>query len=356
MLENTHELEVHIFDADGGDAIWIRYCGDDDAWHNILIDGGFIGSYASTFQPVLKAIADKGEIVDLWVITHIDLDHIGAVLGFIKDENIAEKDKLVKNYWFNHAVFKLPGMESKIGFKQGIDLRTYLKSIDKLTVEKITNKTGLVDLNGLSLTILSPTEEKIAAADADWLRRERKMRTKMGRTESDHSKKIEEFGNNPFDEDSDPANGSSITFLLQFKGIKGLLLADGHPSDVVDSLFGLNYTENCPLSLSFIKVAHHGSKKNTSTEFLKLVSTGVYVFTANGITNKHPDKETLARILTHHLSIGQPSKLIFASDTTQIKSLFNVDDRAEERFNFVQEFIKDGQSHVTLAYLPIISK
>ncbi|MBL4675860.1 MAG: hypothetical protein JKY70_06605 [Mucilaginibacter sp.] len=356
MIDNTHELTIQFFDAGGGDAIWIRYYGDDNTWHNMLIDGGFIGSYTSIFKPVLVAISEAKEVVDLWVITHIDLDHIGAATSFIKDESIEEKETLVKAYWFNHAAFKLPGTENKIGYKQGIDLRTYLEGINKLAIEKITDKTGLKDFNGLSLTVLSPTKEKIDAADLDWIEKEKKLPAKMGRTESDHHNKIEAFNLNRFQEDDDPTNGSSITFLLQYKGIKGLFLADSHPSDVVNSLKKLNYTDTCPLLLSFIKVGHHGSKKNTGSELLKLINTGVYVFTANGITNKHPDKETLARILMHHLSIGQPSKLIFASNTTQIKSLFNVDEKAEERFNFVQEFIQDDQPQITLAYLPIPAK
>jgi len=353
MITKKHELTIHFFDADGGDAIWIRFYGDDSSWHNILIDGGFIGSYATIFQPVLKNIAEAKEVVDLWVITHIDLDHIGAVTNFIKDENFGEKDKLVKAYWFNHAVFKLPGMENKIGYRQGVDLRTYLQQINKLTIDKITDQTGSKYFYGLTLTILSPTHEKITAADLDWIEKEKKLPSKMGRTESDHKRKIEDFTQTGFIEDDDKTNGSSITFLLQYKGINGLFLADSHPSDIVNSLKNLGYSERCPLRLSFIKVAHHGSKKNTSIDLLKLISTGVYVFSANGITNKHPDKETLVRILMHHQLMGQPLKFYFTSSTAEIKSLFSVDEKVDERFNLTQEFVKDNDVQTTLTYLPI---
>jgi len=139
---------------------------------------------------------------------------------------------------------------------------------------------------------------------------------------------------------------------MTFKGIKGLFLADGHPSDTIISLHELNYTRNCPSLLSFVKAAHHGSKKNTSPD-LELIRTPVYAFTANGISNKHPDKEALARILTYNLSIGQPVKLLFAADTNEIKVLFDVDPGAEARYNFTQSFSTATEKFVALTYLPL---
>lgn len=353
MLPNLHELTVRFFDSDGGDAIWIRFLGNDQKWHNILVDGGYRGAYDTVFKPVLKDIKNAQELVDLWVVTHIDLDHIGTVLEFIKDEDIIAKESLVTEYWFNHAVFKIPGTNGKIGFKEGTALRTYLEGIGKLTPDKITKETKDVDLFGLKLTLLSPTPEKIALADLDWIEREKKLPTKMGRTESDHAKKLEDFAGSKFEEDKDLANGSSITFLMSFQGIKGLFLADGHPSDIITALQELNYTPDCPLLLSFVKAAHHGSKKNTSPELLKLIKTPVYAFTANGISNKHPDKEALARILNYNLSIGQPVKFLFAANTDEIKALFDADPDAEARYNFTRSFSTTMENFVALPYLPL---
>jgi len=353
MISDSHEITVRFFDAHGGDAIWIRYLGNDIQWHNILIDGGYIGSYNAVFKPVIDAIGAVGELIDLWVITHIDLDHIGAVVSFIKDGSILDKEKLVKSYWFNHAGYTISDSSAKVGYRQGIDLRTYLGGINKLTIEQITTSTGTVDFYGLQLTVLSPTAEKIAAADRNWIQKEKKAAVRIARAESDHHKKIEDFDPDDFNENTEPINGSSITFILNFKGISGLFLADGHPTDVVNSLERLKYTPECPLALSFVKVAHHGSKQNTSPRLLRMIRTGVYVISANGITNKHPDKETLARILKYHTSIGQPVKLVFTANTRQIKALFNVDDNPQERYNFTLAFIEDGQSQTTLSYLPI---
>jgi beta-lactamase superfamily II metal-dependent hydrolase len=350
MISNSHELTIQFFDAQGGDAIWIRYLGDDLRWHNILIDGGFIGSYSETFKPVINAISTANEYIDLWVITHIDLDHIGAIVSFARDSSIPDKEKLVRSYWFNHTGFTIPDTSGRVGYRQGIDLRSYLQSINQLTIEQITDMTGARDFYGLKLTVLSPTAEKIAAANHDWIQKEKQVAVKMARKESDHHKKIEDFDGNDFVENTDLINGSSITFILNFKGIQGLFLADGHPTDVVISLKRLNYNIECPLLLSFVKVSHHGSKQNTSPELLRLIRTGVYVISANGISNKHPHKETLARILRYHNSIGQHLKFLYTANTPQIKALFNVDENPQERYNFSQVFIEDGQSQTTLSY------
>jgi hypothetical protein len=191
-------------------------------------------------------------------------------------------------------------------------------------------------------------------ADQDWIEKEKKQPGKMGRSLSDHDKKIEEFAGNIFVEDTDPTNGSSIAFLLSFRNIKGLFLADGHPSDIVSAIRKLKFTETCPLLLSFVKLSHHGSKGNTSPELLSLIRTPVYAITANGISNKHPDKETLSRILCYNTSIGQPLRFAFAANTKEIKSLFKVDVNPHEQYNFTCTYTPEDELQTSLAYLPII--
>lgn len=61
MISNSHELTIQFFDAHGGDAIWIRYLRTDGKWHNILIDGGYIGSYSEIFKPAIEDIHSAGE-------------------------------------------------------------------------------------------------------------------------------------------------------------------------------------------------------------------------------------------------------------------------------------------------------
>lgn len=333
MQLKDHELSISFFDVGGGDAIWVRFWGNDSQWHHILIDGGYGYAYKNTFGPLIRAIIQKGESIDLWLISHIDQDHIGAVLGFTNDRKIDDKPAAVKQFWFNHDIAVHSG-NGKLAVHQGVSLRKYLKDHDLLLKEAITVKQDPVDLFGLRLTILSPTPEKQNHATELWKAKERAG--KLGRTaaEADHGKTIEELAQNIFSPDGDPTNGSSISCLLEFKGVAALLLADSHPSDITDSLMGLGYSESHPLHADLVQLAHHGSKANTSPAFLDLIKTKNFVITGNGITNRHPDKETLVRILTQKDRDKEPLIFTFPSNTNELTSLFAVDKDPFARYIF----------------------
>ncbi|OKS88707.1 ComEC/Rec2 family competence protein [Mucilaginibacter polytrichastri] len=347
---DEYRLIFNFFDVGAGDAIWINFLGDDDKRHHIFLDGGYGYAYKMGFGPLLKDMIAGGLSVDLWAITHIDLDHIGAVLSFVQDNKIHDKSALMKSYWFNYTGVPVPKTNGKIGVQQGIDLRDYLAGLGNLPNEKITTASGEVNLSGLKLTILSPTPEKLSNVEGIWSKEE--LNGKVGRSESDHNKKIEDFDGKAFSEDGDPVNASSIAFLLEYQGLKALFLADSHPSDIVTSLMALGYSKENPLNIEFAKISHHGSKANTSPELLEMINTANFLFTANGVSNKHPDKECLARILTgktrqKHLNF------IFSSKTDEIKNLFAVDDDPYAKYNFSCLYIANDSNRYTLTFLPI---
>ena len=352
LLKADSEITYTFFDAAGGDAIWIRYFGDDSHWHNILIDGGFPWSYKSGFAVVLDQLLKAGESVDLWVISHVDSDHIGAVMGFIEDPDFKDKSQLVKEYWFNHNKFPVPPAGRKLGFKQGKNLRDYLSGTGKLPLEKIT--IGIADRNiyGLNFTVLSPTDEKLVASQKDWTNRENK---KLGRgvDQADHKKKISELISGKFSEDDDIANGSSISFIARYKDNRAILLADSHPTDIINSLTDPEIVPDKSSSYSFLKVAHHGSKKNTNIQVLSLIDTNVYVISANGETNRHPDKETLVRIITRETRTVDQIELVFISDTPAVRNMFAPDDDPYSKYNFKTTFLEDGKNYYQLSFYPI---
>jgi beta-lactamase superfamily II metal-dependent hydrolase len=351
MLNKTHKLTFTFFDVGGGDALWIRYFGNDDNWHNILIDGGFGNTYKYVFGPLIKSIL-VGEIIDLWIISHTDLDHIGGVLGFIRDNKIKDKKAAVKKIWFNYSPLELSDSNGKLGVRQGIELRNYLDQMGMLLKDNIITEQPTISLFGLSLSILSPSKEKLDIANQAWKVKERKG--KLGRTsaEGDHRLLIEELGGSNFSEDTDTWNGSSIACLIEFGEIRTVLLADSHPSVIVDSIKN-KYPSKLPIDLNFLQLAHHGSKANNSSELLDLFKCSSYVITGNGHTNQHPDKETLVRVLTKSDRGDETVQFIFPAETENLAKLFDVDSKATERYNFQCVFPKSGDSFVSIKYLPI---
>ncbi|WP_255373580.1 ComEC/Rec2 family competence protein [Chitinophaga sp. CF118] len=352
MLKDTHELNFTFLDVGGGDAIWTRFLGNDKNWHNILIDGGYAKTYRDGFGPLIRSITAK-ERVDLWVISHIDLDHIGAVLGFTEDKAIKDKPAAVAKFWFNHSPLLVAQGTGKLGVVQGVKVRTYLEQHGLLSKEGITTKLEPSDFWGLRIKVLSPSPEKARVADELW--KEEEHRTKTGRRadQADHKQKFEDLANKDFSEDSNPWNGSSIALLLEFNGVRALLLADSHPSTVAESLCRLGFSAEKPLDATFVQLSHHGSKVNTSAELLRLINTDTYVVTGNGITNRHPDKETLVRVLSLE---GRPQRtisFIFSSDSKELRGLFAVDGEVYSKYDFCCIFPEAGQLYQSLNYLPL---
>lgn len=121
--------------------------------------------------------------------------------------------------------------------------------------------------------------------------------------------------------DGSSVNGSSISFIIEYKEKKLLFLADSHPRKIHKEIQALVYKFNYDPLFDFIKVSHHGSHRNTSVELLSLIDSPIYLFSTNGKKNNHPNSETIARIIsrkkeeTHrHLIFNYPIKNDLLSD------------------------------------------
>lgn len=344
------DFTVTFFDVNGGDGIWIRYKGAETNYHNILIDGGYVKSYYGAFKKAIDKIIELGEVVDLWIITHIDGDHIGAILAFINDSSLKDKAAIVRSFWFNHTNFEAPNQSSAISVSQGIKLREHLATLGIVEESFIDTTVTERQLHEVLFQILSPLPEKRAIANDEWLLEE--GATKVSRKkEADHGKTIDELKLNIFAEDDDVPNGSSIAFILKYKCFSGLFLADSHPSDIISSLKSLGYSSENRLKVDFVKVAHHGSKVNTNDELLSLIDCTNYIFSANGISHFHPDKEVLTRIITHESRKPATSvNLSFVVDNTALGGLFDVDENAAINHNFELKYPEDGDNYLQLTY------
>ncbi|RZJ76286.1 MAG: MBL fold metallo-hydrolase [Flavobacterium sp.] len=351
-LQNTHELTITFFDVAGGDAIWIRFLGNDLVWHNILIDGGYGYHYRDIMGPLIRQIT-KHETIDLWIITHTDLDHIGAVTGFIQDLQIKDKKSAVREFWFNHSGVSMSGGNGKLGVRQAIQLREYLEDNGLLVKQAITNILPTVDLYGLDIEFLSPSEITLDKANELW--RSKEPSGKLGRTseQSDHKKTIEQLTSCGFSEDTDTWNGASIAFSITFKEIKGIILADSHPNVVIEALEAAVDKHQLPREVEFLQLSHHGSRANNNPELFELIKTQSYVVTGNGITNQHPDKETLVRILNQKDRIDNYINFIFPCDTEPLRELFKVDGNPFSIQKFDCIFPEAGENFACLRYLPI---
>lgn len=333
---NPTDLTIKVLQALHGDALRVRFLGNDHKYHNIFVDGGFTKTYKATLRKEVQQILEADERIDLFVITHTDQDHISGVLAFIREFGDLN---LVDKYWFNHSnldvMFRNPS--DKISIGDGITLRDFLAQSGQLPDSEITADMAGLSLSGAILTVLSPTKRVLRDYQLLWRNEESKRDTGMGRIASikdDRYFTVEQLVQNTFREDDKLENGVSIVFLFRFGAKSVLFLGDSHPSIVVQSLKQLGYSAKSKLKVDYTKLSHHGSKSNTNEELLALLDCNTFIISANGKNRYHfPHKETLARILAHpYRDLSKHIQFIFNYDNDVIRNIFTESEFI--KFNF----------------------
>jgi beta-lactamase superfamily II metal-dependent hydrolase len=340
-------FRIHVFPAQRGDALWVEY-GPSNKPFTILIDGGITRTGREHLIDHIAALGDEPHI-DLLVVTHIDLDHIQGIITLL---NELGKPVTIDSVWFN-GWDQLPIALEEQGIKEGIALSDILSEhfSDAWNRETGGQRIGVNDdgslqvlelPGGMMATILSPDRGKLERLRDEWedvieafgAAEEAEQRGEDV-PDADEIDGLEIMGvldvdllaDFPFKEDKTPPNGSSIACLLEFKGKYALLLGDAHPGLVLQSLKKLS--PNAPFEADCVKVSHHGSKANTSTELVAHLRSPRWIFSSNGAMTKHPNPETVARILKHS---GGRKHFVF-NYATGFNNLWDDDDlRAEHKY------------------------
>jgi hypothetical protein len=173
--------------------------------------------------------------------------------------------------------------------------------------------------DGLKITLLGPNRGQLVRLGSVWKSavRESEMRKPkadeedlLGRNDV-WPPNIQELARKPFQSDTGPANGSSITLLIQYERKQILLAADAHAPALANALDRIA-SNGQRLELQALKLSHHGSRKSTSTELLNRVACNRYLISSNGSYFGHPDTEAIARVIVHG---GRNPSLLFNYDT-----------------------------------------
>ncbi|CAI9679591.1 MBL fold metallo-hydrolase [Elizabethkingia anophelis] len=339
-------MKIQFLQAFNGDSIWISFT-DNGVKKNILIDGGTSTTYSYTdknkkykdgdLKLLIESLKEKGEILDLVILTHIDDDHIdGFLKWFGKDK---EAIRYVKRIWFNSGraikryLNRVHKEVTSLKFKenttltsvnQGVDFENYIRDKGVWDEEIIVQDNKLDLLNRIFFQILSPGDEKLEKLLKEWHKKRPESLLDTSR-KTDYSKTLKQLiEEDRFEEDNDPYNGSSIAFIVKSEESVYLFLGDSHPSEILKGLKNLKYDENNKLSVDMIKLSHHGSKKNNPIEIFKIVDTEKYVISTNGDIHNHPDKVTIARIVAVN-----PKAKIYFNYPTLISRIILEEDRLD---------------------------
>ncbi|MFU1525308.1 ComEC/Rec2 family competence protein [Aeromonas hydrophila] len=302
---------VRVLKANHGDCILVSHEG-----FNLLIDGGTSATfshglrqrYAGALREVLDELKNSRQHIDLAILTHIDDDHIhGLIKAFEKPGYLGQ---LVKLIWFNSSrlitqSFNIPDIaENNIilandspetSIQQGKDFETLL---DEIGCERapLIMAGQVYEVGPFTLKILSPERRQLERLLHKW-----PTEVESGETSSHgndyHLSLNEIWAEDKFEHDPSIYNGSSIAFILEADDKKMLFLGDAHDQVVADNIRSLGYSDSNKLKLELVKISHHGSQYNTSSEFLSLLDSPCYVISTNGSKRGLPNKRTIARII-----------------------------------------------------------
>lgn len=305
----NNKTQVFILPAYHGDSIIIKTFDRSGKTFNMVIDGG----PSATFEAVLKKELKLIPFIDVMVLTHIDSDHIGGLIKFVK--NAYFNPNHVGKYWFNSKNIRFISHGDNISYDQA-------KSFEELLIDKgeISNKwsedvyVGNVPLvpEGICIEILSPTIEVLNKLNEKWPELSEEYKIKLSEI-SIANVKHSQVGRGKLEDlalaDDCPEktimgdlfNSSSIAFVFRSFDLSVLFLADSHPYLIKKTMELAGYSIKNKLKVDIVKVSHHGSKNNTIKDVLDMIDCDRFIISTNGGSSNHthPDRETIARIIHH---------------------------------------------------------
>lgn len=378
-------MKITILPANNGDSFLLEI-----DQNNILIDGGYVNTYKKFLKPIFQELNRLGKKINHLIVTHIDNDHISGIIKLIEENNnnsIIE----IENIWHNSYKY-LKSIEDGIFFSgkpiDSMSINYELKeeneeipnkdisAVQGSTLASLLRKNGfeskdsfirdnqisfdtseVIYDNDFTFRILSPNNEKLFELKKYWKKelfikgyssdeelnsfnedafehilsqekeKKRLMRKNINAsTELD----VENLLKDPFFEDDSPTNGSSIAFVLEYKNLKFLFLADSHPSLILENLKKHYKAEEFPIKFDLIKISHHGCKNNTSPDLLKFIDSENYVISTNGLSHNHPDLETIVRIICRESFFTR--KLYFNYELDVLTAFLN--ENLEKKYNY----------------------
>src|SRR3954452_3360497 len=167
-------LKLEMLPAGHGDCLWIEY-GDPGNPRRVLIDGGTQGTYKRALRPKLLALPEEQRRFELFVVSHIDADHIGGAVELLGDTQIGFRPR---DIWFNGYRHLPDEPPETLGPVQGEKLTDLILASgaswngwfkNAAVAVPAAGELPRIELEGgLVLTLLSPTPQRLADLKPAW--------------------------------------------------------------------------------------------------------------------------------------------------------------------------------------------
>lgn len=352
MKESKNTCKITMLRAYEGDCLFLEFHYKDETF-SMMIDTGPMSCWESILRPFLDGLCKKDKRIDVLLITHFDADHLGGALHLFKDEKYSS---LVNQVWFNGPKQIVPSASSKAAPKDQQAFRI-LQSIHEhpmsaengfISVQQAECLTTLLErqcksvdsfVDGNAITCDSPSIQITPdffidfllpnedALEALKLRIQAAMNRAVRGSSMAHTvegdaafesvmmdeepledilerisdttldlKDIEKWADSSSTRDESITNISSIAICIRFCGRKFLFSGDADGEDLVKALKQWSKYHNETLYFDVIKMPHHGAFRNCN-KLLDAVDGTYFLISTDGRKYRHPDKETLAKIV-----------------------------------------------------------
>lgn len=350
-------LKMEMLPAEFGDCLWIEY-GSAAKPKRILIDAGTPGSFPAV-RTRIEQMPQGDREFELLVITHVDADHIGGVLKVI--ENRKKLGISFKDIWFNGWKHLEESTQDLLGPVQGEQLTVMLsqglpwnKAFDtKAVIVPEEGPLPVREFAGMKLTLLSPKRAQLTRLMPVWEEAVRNAGLVPGSPivrdpavpEDDTlgPLNVEALANEVFKTDKAEANGSSIAMLAEFDGKVILLGADAYATVMLESLNRLTKKPSQKVDVDVLKLAHHGSKGNVSSEFLQKLKCKRFFLSTNGKRFRHPDKQAVARVIR----LGGTNPQLYFNYKTKFNDMWASEELMQDH-NYESHFPKAGSTGIAV--------
>lgn len=373
---------LKMYPAKNGDAFLVEIAG-----HYVLIDAGYTSTFRDAIAPDLAELQRRGECLSLVVCTHIDADHIGGMIEFLSTNGPRGARSIidVEQVWHNslrslpNAVgpqdtkvdrellqaiqrrgFALPAGLSvamnPIGARQGSSLAQLLHRLDYNWnggdgTRCVQAQSGPMALSGgVEVQVVGPHRDRLEALRNWWLGELRRLSYRGSGQVSDLVEDAYEMWlavaaatsavtarqiaagavgglDQSYAADTSLTNGSSIAVVLRGLGTSMLFLGDAWAEDIVSYI---KTSGSDHVVFDAIKVAHHGSRHNSSVELLRHVDAPCFLISSDGSRHGHPDFEVLAEIVDRPASFKR--HIYFNYETPAAKRLVEHTSRSHAPF------------------------
>lgn len=346
-----------MYPAENGDCFLISL-GDENRKH-ILIDCGYADTYHNYLKKDLQELKKSGEKINLFIVTHIDEDHILGAISFIGENNKSEIIE-IEEVWYNcyrHLqIDKNPGnlsgkenrilereialgesyirressseiRKSEVSVKQGSTLGALLlvggyrwnSSFEGKAVSQ--DNIGEIEFGNISINILSPNNEKLENLKKKWIKELTNKKWNFNITADQLFDDAFEFMLLMYEELQIDKTEISLEEIETIQSVEKLvqskIILDNSPTNGSSIAICINYKGRNLLFLAdghpdilyeniynlgiekfdLVKVPHHGSRKNMTLKLSEILKSDRFLISTNGNKHTHPNLESLAKLM-----------------------------------------------------------